>query len=137
MKVEHEREIKDMERKENKPFVVLCTSGLGAPANARSALMFSAIAATMGCRTVLYLVQDGVDLMAKGAVEREPGVKPGMPTLKQRLQEAIDAGVEFQVCSQTCANKGLGQDDLIPQATITGAATLVDLTLDSSGFLAF
>jgi predicted peroxiredoxin len=137
MKVEERQEIKDVVKKENKPFIVLCTSGLGNPANARSALMFSAIAATMGCRTVLYMVQDGVGLMVRGAVERETGVKPGKPTLKQRLEEAIEAGVEFQVCSQSCANKGICQDDLIPQARITGAATLVDLSLDSSGFLAF
>ncbi len=124
--------------KETTPlFLVVCTSGLNAPATARSALMFASIAATANCRTILYCVQDGIDIMIKGAVEKEPNIKPGRPTLKQRLQEAIEAGVEFQVCSQTFSNRRLGPDELIPEATITGAATLIDLALDADGILAF
>ncbi len=125
------------EKKVEPLFLVVCTSGLNAPATARSALMFATIAATANSRTILYCVQDGVDLMVKGAVDREPDTKPGKPTLKQRLQEAVESGIEFQVCSQSFANKGLKEDDLISQAKITGAATLIDLALDSDGFLAF
>ncbi len=124
--------------KETQPlFLVVCTSGLNAPATARSALMFASIAATANCRTILYCVQDGIDIMIKGAVEKEPNKKPGVPTLKQRLQEAIEAGVEFQVCSQTFSNRRLQPDELIPEAIITGAATLIDLALDANGILAF
>jgi predicted peroxiredoxin len=129
---------KERDRKRDEPlFLVVCTSGLNSPATARSALMFATIAATANTRTILYCVQDGVDIVIKGAVDKEPNVKPGMPTLKQRLQEAIEAGIEFQVCSQTFANKGLKEEDLIPEAKITGAATLVTLSLKAEGFLTF
>ncbi len=122
---------------EKKLFIVLCTSGPNNAANARSALMFSTISAAMECKTILFMVQEGVELMVKSSVEKETSLKPGAPTLKQRLEEAICAGVEFQVCSQTLANKGLTEKDLIPEAKISGAATLVDLSLQASGFLAF
>jgi predicted peroxiredoxin len=117
-----------------KKLVFLLKTGFNKPGITRGALMFSAISASMNVETVLYCVQEGADIMVRGAVDREE-VKPGVPTIKQRLQEAIDAGVDIQVCSATAKLKGITQEDLIEPARITGAATLIDLALSSGNVI--
>ncbi|MFQ6014305.1 MAG: DsrE family protein [Anaerolineae bacterium] len=126
------------ERKQfkGKKFLILLTVGLNAPAVARSAFMFASLAAAFYLDTVVYCVQEGADIMVKGAVDKEE-VRPGIPTLKQRLAEAIEAGVKFQVCEITAANKGIEEEDLIPQAKLVGGAVLIDLALDCDGMLCF
>lgn len=119
---------------EEKKLVFLLKTGFNAPGITRGALMFSAISASMDVETVLYCVQEGADIMIKGALEKEE-VKPGVPTIKQRLQEAIDAGVDIQICSATAKLKGIEEKDLIEPARITGAATLIDLALDSDNVI--
>ncbi len=117
-----------------KKLVFLLKTGFNRPGITRGALMFSAISASMDVETVLYCVQEGADVMVKGAVDKEE-VKPGIPTIKQRLQEAIDAGVDIQVCSATAKLKRITEDDLIEHARITGAATLIDLALESDNVI--
>lgn len=119
-----------------KRIVFLLKSGLGNPGLARAGLMFAAISATMDVETILYCVQDGSDVLVKGMPEKEQ-VAPGKPSIKQRLQEAIDAGVQLELCEATARLKGIKQEDLIPQARIVGAARLIDLTLDSDGVLCY
>jgi predicted peroxiredoxin len=117
-------------------FLILLTVGLNAPPVARSALMFASIAASMGLETVVYCVQEGVDVMVKAAAEKDAAA-PGMPSLKQRLQEALKAGAKIQLCSTAVMNKKLQADDLIPEAEIVGGAMLIDLALESAGVLSF
>ncbi|MCL4492626.1 MAG: DsrE family protein [Nitrospirae bacterium] len=123
-------EVKDL-------FVVLCASGFDNSANARSALMFSALAAAANYKTKLYCIQNAVDLMVKGALEKRENPQPGIPTLAQRLREAIEMGVEIQCCSQTMANKKLMADDLIPGVTVAGAMNLIALSTEAKGTLCF
>lgn len=100
--------------------------------------MFATVAkGAYDLRTVIYCVQDGADILVKGGVDKEPPLKPGAPTLRQRLQEALEAGVELQVCEVTANNKGIRAEDLIEGATITGAATLIDLSISAVGSLHF
>ncbi len=128
-----ERE-QDMEEREI--FVVLCASGFNDIARARSALMFAALAATADCRTVLYAVQEFVEVMVKGAIEEKEAPSSG-PSLSQRLEEALDAGVEILCCTQTMANKGITGDDLIEGARPAGAMTLIDIATKARGVLSF
>lgn len=119
-----------------KRFLVLLTMGLNAPAPARSAFMFATLAAAAYLDTVVYCVQDGAGLMVKGVAEREK-VKPGIPTLVQRIAEARAAGVRFQVCEQTAVNKGIREEDLIEGAEIVGGAVLINHALNCDGMLCF
>lgn len=121
---------------ENKRIVFLLKHGLDNPGVARAGLMFASISAAMDVETILYCIQDGADVLLKGAPEKEK-VAPGKPSIKQRLQEAIDAGVKFELCEATARLKGVKQEDLIPQAQIVGAARLIDLTLDSNGVISY
>jgi predicted peroxiredoxin len=118
-------------------FIVLCASGFENIARARSALMFAALAASADYRTVLYCIQNAVDIMVKGGIEDQEKPQCGVPTLRQRLDEAMEMGVEIQCCTQTMANKKIGPDELIPGVTPSGAMSLIELASHSKGSLCF
>ena len=118
-------------------FIVLCASGFENPARMRSALMFASLAAAADYRTILYCIQDAVDVMVSGALERQEKEKRGAPTIGQRLQEALDVGVEIQCCTQSMANKNITPDTLMPGVMPAGAMSLIDLTSHAKGSLCF
>jgi len=118
-------------------FIVLCASGFENSARVRSALMFATLAASANFRTVLYCIQGVVDFMERGAIEKNERPQPGVPTLDQRLGEALERGVEIQCCTQTMANKKVTEDDLIPGVKAAGAMSLIDLTTAAKGTLCF
>ncbi|MBI5198799.1 MAG: DsrE family protein [Nitrospirae bacterium] len=136
-------EINDLDRKnlmnggEEELFIVLCTSGFEKIANARSALMFASLAASANFKTILFCIQNAVDIMVKGAIEKNEVPQPGVPTLVQRLGEAMEMGVEIQCCTQTMANKKITESDLIPNVKTAGAMNLIDLTARAKGTLCF
>lgn len=119
------------------PYIVLCASGFENPDRVRSALMFSSLAASAELRTILYCIQNAVDVMIRGALEGHETQRPGLPTIAQRLQEALEMGVEIQCCTQTMANKQISSEDLIDGAEPAGAMNLIDLTTRATGTLSF
>ena len=118
-------------------FIVLCASGFENPARVRSALMFAALAAAANYRTILYCIQNAVNVMVNGVLESQEKEDPGAPTIGQRLQEALDMGVEIQCCTQTMANKNITPGSLIPGVTPAGAMSLIDLASHAKGSLCF
>lgn len=118
-------------------FVVLCASGFENPERVRSALMFATLAASAEYKTILYCIQSAVDVMVKGAVERIETPRAGVPTIMQRLTEALEMGVEIQCCSQTMANKKLKEEDLLPNVRVTGAMNLIALVTKAKGTICF
>jgi predicted peroxiredoxin len=128
---------KSKDKDPQKQFVVLCASGFEKIANARSALMFASLAAAADLKTILFCVQNAVDIMVKGSIEKNEKPVPGVPTLSQRLEEALEMGVEIQCCTQTMANKNIKEDDLIPQIKAAGAMQLIDLASNARGTLSF
>ncbi len=125
------------EKDAEKLFVVLCVTGFEKIANARSALMFASLAAAANFKTVLFCLQDAVDIMVRGAIEQNEQPEPGVPTLAQRLEEALELGVEIQCCTQTMANKNISEGDLIPPAKAAGAMNLIALATSAKGTLCF
>jgi predicted peroxiredoxin len=125
------------EKSQRDLFIVLCASGFENIARARSALMFAALAASAEYRTVLYCIQNAVDVMVKGAIEQGEPPQPGVPTLQQRLDEALEMGVEIQCCTQTMANKSITEQDLVPGVTAAGAMSLIEMTSRARGSLSF
>lgn len=133
-----------MEDSVNKPekagedlFIVLCTSGFERVPSVRSALMFATLAASADYKTILFCVQGAVDIMVKGAIEKNEKPDPNAPTLSQRLSEAIELGVEIQCCSQTMVNKKYSEDDLVPGIKIAGAMNLIVLAAKAKGTICF
>lgn len=125
-----ERDLEDV-------FIVLCASGTKNPSRVRSALMFAALAASANYRTILYCIQDAVDVMVRGAPEKLEEPDPSVPSVSQRLDEALSAGVEIQCCTQTMANKRIVEDDLIAGVRPAGAMNLIALTSTAKGTLCF
>ncbi|MEE9524835.1 MAG: DsrE family protein [Thermodesulfovibrionales bacterium] len=122
---------------EEKLFVVLCSAGFDNILRMRSALMYATLAAHSDYRSVLYCVQDAVDIMVQEEIEKNETPSPGSPTLTQRLHEALDSGVEILCCSQTLANKKIGGEQLAEGIKIAGAMTLISLTTSAKGTLCF
>jgi len=120
-----------------KHFIVLCAAGFEKIASARSALVFATLAAAANLKTILFCVQNAVDIMVKGSIEKNEKPVPGVPTLAQRLQEALEMGVEIQCCTQTMANKKITEKDLLPQVKAAGAMNLIVLATNAHGTLSF
>ena len=120
-----------------KHFIVLCSSGFERSPSARSALMFATLAASANLKTILFCVQNSVDIMVKGGIEKNEKPVPGIPTLAQRLEEALEMGVEIQCCTQTMANKNIAVDDLLPEVKAAGAMNLIVLATEAHGTLCF
>jgi predicted peroxiredoxin len=120
-----------------KHFIVLCSSGFERSASARSALMFATLAAAANLKTILFCVQNAVDIMVKGSIEKNEKPVPGVPTLAQRLEEALEMGVEIQCCTQTMDNKNIKVDDLLPEVKAAGAMNLIVLATEAQGTLSF
>ena len=118
-------------------FIVLCASGFDNISRVRSALMFASLAAVAHYRTILYCIQDAVDVMVRGAIERSETQLPGAPSIAQRLREAMATGVEIQCCTQTMANKKISAEDLLEGIKPAGAMNLIALTSGARGALCF
>jgi len=125
------------EDRQRDAFIVLCASGFENAARVRSALMFASLAASADYRTILYCIQNAVDIMVDGSVEKQERAENGSPTILQRLQEALESGVEIQCCTQTMANKKITPGDLMPGVTPAGAMSLIDLASHAKGSLCF
>lgn len=126
----------EKEKEEENLFLVVLRSGLNAPGQVRAALMYASLAAAMDQDAVVYCVQEGADVMVKGAADKEP-TKPGAPTIKQRLAEAIEMGVRIEVCEQTALVRNIKPEELIPEAKLVGGARLIDYAIRARGSLTF
>jgi predicted peroxiredoxin len=120
-----------------KLFIILCASGFENVPRVRSALMFATLAASANYRAILYCIQSAVDVMVKGAIEKQEKPQPNVPTLRQRLDEAMEMGVEIQCCTQTMANNKITEEDLLPGVKPAGAMSLITLTSQAAGSLCF
>ncbi len=125
------------DNKERKKFAVQLSTGARDVGKVKSALMFATLAQYSGCDTVVYCVQDGADALVKGVIREEGLLPPGVPTFEQRLAEAREAGVRFQLCEQAARNRNLTKEDLIEGAEIAGGIHLIVYALEYDGVLFF
>jgi len=129
--------ISQHDKSRSKLFVILCASGFENVPRMRSALMFATLAASANYRAVMYCIQTAVDVMIKGAIEKQEKPQPNVPTLRQRLDEAMEMGVEIQCCTQTMVNNNITENDLLPGVKPAGAMSLITLTSQAAGSLCF
>ncbi len=118
-------------------FLVLLHTGFDRSDIIRSALMFAMLAAAMDQETIVYCVQAGADVMVKGAAEEKDTSKPGEPTIRQRMDEALEMGVRFEVCEQTANVRNIKAEDLVSGAKLMGGAKLIDYAIRANGQLVF
>jgi len=124
-------------KKTRKKFAVQLSSGINDVGKVKSALMFATIAQCSGCDAVVYCIQDGADAVIKGKIKEEGLLPPGVPTFEQRLADALQVGVKFQLCEQVAKNRGLTKEDLIDGTQIAGGIHLITYALEYDGMLYF
>jgi predicted peroxiredoxin len=125
------------EKKIRRKFAIQLSAGLNDVNRVKSALMFATIAQCFGCDAVVFCVQDGADAVVKGKIKEEGKLAPGLPTFEQRLQEALDVGVKFQLCAQVAKNRNIKKEDLIEGAEIVDGSHLINYALEYDGMLFF
>ncbi|MHA1410250.1 MAG: DsrE/DsrF/DrsH-like family protein [Candidatus Odinarchaeia archaeon] len=112
-----------------KQILYVQTSGLNTPERLYAPFILATTAKAMGYDAIIYFVIRGVEVIRKGAAEK---VKLGeFPSLREVMDQAIKAGVQFQACEQSCALLGIPRGEFIPEVKIVGAATLNKLSLEA------
>ena len=120
---------------EKKKMLYVQTSGVDTPERTYAPFILATTAVAMGIDATVYFVIKGVTVVKKGEAEK---VKLGsFPSLKQVMDQAVNAGVKLQVCEQSCMLLGIDRGDFVDPAKIVGAATLNDLVLAADGVLCF
>ena len=118
-----------------KKILYVQTSGVDAPKRLYSPFVLGMTAKAMDIDATIYFLGLGVTVVKKGEAEK---VKEGnFPTLKEIMDQAAAAGVEFLVCEQSTQLLNLDRGDFIEEAKVVGAATLNDLVLDADGTMWF
>ncbi|MGQ9788018.1 MAG: DsrE/DsrF/DrsH-like family protein [Candidatus Hadarchaeaceae archaeon] len=120
---------------ERKKILYLQTSGVDTPERTYAPFILAATAAAMGIEATIYFLIKGVTVVKKDEAEK---VKLGsFPSLKQVMDQAVQAGVKLEVCEQSCMLLGLGRGDFVDPAKIVGAATLNDRVLEADAVVCF
>jgi len=120
---------------DKKRILYVQTSGVDTPKRLYSPFVLGMTAKAMDIDATIYFLGLGVTVVKKGEAEK---VKEGsFPTLKEIMDQAIDAGVELLVCEQSTQLLNLDRGDFVKEAKVVGAATLNDLVLDADGTMWF
>ena len=110
-------------------------SGTNTPERLYAPFILGSTAAAMGIDATIYFLIKGVTVVKEGEAEK---IKLGsFPTLKEVMDQAVEAGVKLVVCEQSCMLLGLERGQFVPDADIVGAATLNDLLLKADAVLSF
>jgi hypothetical protein len=118
-----------------KKILYVQTSGVDTPKRLYSPFVLGMTAKAMDIDATIYFLGSGVTVVKKGEAEK---VKEGnFPTLKEIMDQAAAAGVEFLVCEQSTQLLNLDRGDFVEGAKVVGAATLNDLVLDANGTMWF
>lgn len=118
-----------------KNLVYVVTSGTDTPERLYAPFILATTAKSMDFNATIYFIIRGVTVIKKGEAEK---IKLGnFPSLKDVIDQAIEAGVELMVCDQSTQVLGLERGDYIDAAKIVGASTLNDLAVNADGILTF
>lgn len=118
---------------EKEKILYVQTSGTDTPERLYAPFILATTAVAMGIDATIYFVIKGVTVVKAGEAEKiQIGV---FPSLREVMDQAVKAGVRFQVCEQSCQLLGIGRGDFVESAKIVGAATLNDLLLEADAVL--
>ena len=118
-----------------KKILYVQTSGVDTPERTYAPFILSSTAVAMGIDATIYFLIKGVTVVKQGEAEK---IKLGdFPSLKQVMDQAINAGVKLEACEQSCQLLGLKRGEFLDSARIVGAATLNDRLLDADAVICF
>ena len=120
---------------DKKHILYVQTSGIDAPKRLYSPFVLGMTAKAMDIDATIYFLGQGVTVVKKGEAEK---VKEGnFPTVREVMNQALNAGVKLLVCEQSTQLLSLDRGDFIEEAKVVGAATLNDLVLDADAAMWF
>ncbi len=124
-----------MSEKEKEKILYVQTSGIDSPERTYAPFILATTAIAMGVDATIYFVIKGVTVVKKGEAEK---IKLGeFPSLREVMDQAIQAGVKLEVCEQSCMLLGIDRGGFIDESVIVGAATLNDRALEADAVLCF
>ena len=110
-------------------------SGVDTPEKLYAPFILASTAVAMGLEAIVYFLVNGITVVKQGEAEK---IQLGsFPTLKEVMDQAVQAGVKLMVCEQSCKLLGLDRGQFVSEANIVGAATLNDLLLEADAVLGF
>lgn len=101
-----------------------CTHGEDDPERATVPFIPATTAAVSGRQAVVVCSVDAAWLGVAGVAERIEA--EGLPPLASLRDQLTEAGGEIWLCGACATKRGITADDLVPGATIVGAATIVE-----------
>jgi predicted peroxiredoxin len=124
-----------MEGRERKKMLYVQTSGTEAPERLYAPFILAMTAKAMDMDAAVYFLIRGITVVKKGEAAK---IKIGsFPSLKDVMDQAVEAGVELYACAQSCELMNMPKGDLESRVKVAGAATLNDLVVESDGVMYF
>ncbi|HRU81896.1 MAG TPA: DsrE/DsrF/DrsH-like family protein [Candidatus Methanomethylicus sp.] len=118
-----------------KKMLYVQTSGIEAPERLYAPFILAMTAKAMDMDAAVYFLIRGITVIKKGEAAK---IKIGsFPSLKDVMDQAVEAGVELYACAQSCELMNMPKGDLEGRVKVAGAATLNDLVVDSDGVMYF
>jgi predicted peroxiredoxin len=117
----------------NEKIVYMATHGPENPEMAVLPFIHAVGALTMDVNAVVFLLANAALIAKKGFAEQ---VKVGdLPPLGELLHNFQELGGKLLVCGPCCKSRAIGEDELVPGATIVGAASLTQEVLSANAVL--
>lgn len=122
---------------EQQDALILQTHGVEEPNRTYAPLFYAMTAAAMEVDTSMWFTMNGTSQLGKGEAEKVQIDEDSDVTLRTMLDRAINSGVTITVCHQSMDLFGYEEDDLIEEAEIVGAASIIDKAMDADLVLYF
>jgi predicted peroxiredoxin len=123
------------EEEKKEKILYVQTSGVDSPERLYAPFTLAVTAVSTDVEAYLFFVGEGVTVVKKGEAEK---IRVGdMPSLREVMIKAVEAGVKLLVCEDSCSLYGLNRKDLYNMALPVGPITLNDLLLTTDAALSF
>lgn len=122
---------------DKKKILYVQTSGVASPERQYAPLILAQTAIAMDIEATIYYLGMGLKVLVKG--EAEKLIVGQFPPISELIKQAAGNGVKIMACQQSMMlfDGSIQPSDLVDEATVAGAATLNDLSLDSDSVLTF
>jgi predicted peroxiredoxin len=79
-----------------------------------------------GYQVTMFLVSSGVDWVRKGAADNAR-LNPLDPTMKEMMDNIVDAGGKIMVCPPCAGVRGYDKEDFVDGVTLAGSVAMLDI----------
>ena len=122
---------------ETEKVLIVMTSGPDTPERCAAPFFFATGAAAMGYDVSMFFTMQGTKLLQQGVAEKVYPKEGGRP-ISEFIQNALNADVQFFVCSASLELNDMAPDDLIEEVdNLVGSIFLTERGLESDLVLSF